>query len=324
MVEALPLLAHDVFAPADVVEGRELPPVIIAHGLYGSGRNWASIARKLAASGRRVILPDMRNHGRSFRHPVHDYPALADDLARLVDHAGGRADVVGHSMGGKAAMVLALRHPGKVRRLAVIDIAPVAYDRTRMPIIEALRAVDLDKVHRRRDAEALLAAHIDDPALRSFLLHALDLGGDRPRWRLDLDALAANMDVIMGFPSGDEIAGRSETAGMGDAPDVTAVPGAAEAVDASRTAGSSGTTGAPAATGARFAGPVLFLRGQRSDYVLSGHVPRIRHLFPRAIVATIKGAGHWLHAERPQETAEALTAFLGRMPLAAGDPATEE
>ncbi len=297
MSEDLPLLAHDVTGSAEAAGRERLPPVIIAHGLYGSGRNWASIGRKLAAAGRLVILPDLRNHGRSFHHPVHDYPALADDLAHLIDRFGGRADVVGHSMGGKAAMVLALRHPRKVRRLAVIDIAPIAYDRTQMPIIDALRAVDLDKVRRRRDADAQLAAHIADPALRAFLLHALDFGGDRPRWRLNLDALAANMDAIMGFPFSAGNAGRADAAA-----DMSACSGTADTPDGAELPGE-----APP----RFTGPVLFLKGQHSDYVLPDHVPRIRHLFPRAVIATIRGAGHWLHAERPQETAEALAGFLG-------------
>lgn len=195
--EPLPLLAYQEFGAETPPKQ---PPIIIAHGLYGSGRNWASIARNLAAQGHHLIVPDMRNHGQSFHHPRHDYPAMAEDLARLIDSFGGKADVIGHSMGGKAAMALALACPEKVRRLAVIDIAPVAYGHSQMPVIEALKSVDLGRVRLRRDADRQLAERIDDPALRAFLLHALDLRGDEPRWRLDLDALAANMDAIMGFP----------------------------------------------------------------------------------------------------------------------------
>jgi esterase len=100
--------------------------VLIVHGLFGSGRNWGVIARRLADS-REVMAVDMRNHGDSPRFSTHSYPDMAADLAQVIAPMAGRADVLGHSMGGKAAMVLALTHPERVRRLIVADIAPVAY-----------------------------------------------------------------------------------------------------------------------------------------------------------------------------------------------------
>lgn len=178
-------------------EPTDRPPLVIAHGLFGSGRNWGVIARRLSDQ-RQVIAVDMRNHGASAWSGRHDYPAMADDLAEVIGAAGGVADVSGHSMGGKAAMMLALRHPDLVRRLVVADIAPVAYTHSQMPMIAAMRAVDLSALARRSDAEEQLAAQGVERALQSFFTQSLDLA--ERRWRLNLDALEAEMDKIMGFP----------------------------------------------------------------------------------------------------------------------------
>ena len=173
------------------------PPLVIAHGLYGSARNWGVIARRLSDE-RQVIAVDMRNHAYSFWDPYHDYTDLAQDLAEVVDSLGGQADVVGHSMGGKAAMMLALRHSSLVRKLVVADIAPVAYSHTQIQFIEAMRAVDLARVSRRSEAETQLAALGVEKALQSFFTQSLDVEGQR--WRLNLDVLADQMPQIMGFP----------------------------------------------------------------------------------------------------------------------------
>ncbi|MGR3495652.1 alpha/beta fold hydrolase [Citreimonas sp.] len=175
----------------------DAPPLLIVHGLFGSGRNWGVIARRLAED-RRVLTPDMRNHGDSFRDPVHDYPAMAADLAEVIEAHGGRADVVGHSMGGKAAMTLALTRPELVDRLIVADIAPVTYTHTQMPYIEAMRAVDLGRVTRRSDAAEQLAATVPEPALQSFFTQSLDV--PEKRWKLNLDVLADQMPHILSFP----------------------------------------------------------------------------------------------------------------------------
>ena len=171
------------------------PPLLIAHGLYGSGRNWGVIARRLAAE-REVLAVDQRNHGNSPWTESHGYEEMAEDLAEII--GDNDINVLGHSMGGKAAMVLALTHPGRVNRLIVADIAPVAYAHSQMPVLEAMRAVDLDQVARRSDAEDQLAAHLDDPTLRSFLTQSLDV--KQRRWRLNLDVLARDMDRILSFP----------------------------------------------------------------------------------------------------------------------------
>lgn len=172
----------------------DAPPLLIAHGLFGSARNWSVIARRLSDS-RQVITVDMRNHGESPWSEAHGYADMAADLAEVIPAQG---DVLGHSMGGKAAMMLALSHPERVRRLVVADIAPVAYGHTQMPMIDAMRTVDLSHVETRRDADTQLAAKVVDPSVRAFLLQSLDVKARR--WRLNLDALAAEMPAILGFP----------------------------------------------------------------------------------------------------------------------------
>ncbi len=173
-------------------DGPDGVPLLIAHGLFGSARNWGVIAKRLAAT-RPVIAVDMRNHGASPWYETHSYGGMAADLAAAMD---GPMDVLGHSMGGKAAMVLAMENPSKVNKLVVADIAPVAYSHTQMGPIEAMRRVDLDAIESRADARAQLGNL--EPGVPEFLLQSLDM--KEKRWRLNLDVLAAEMDAIIGFP----------------------------------------------------------------------------------------------------------------------------
>ncbi|AKS46846.1 Pimeloyl-ACP methyl ester carboxylesterase [Octadecabacter temperatus] len=166
-----------------------LPKLLIAHGLFGSARNWGVIAKRLSDTYH-VITPDMRNHGASPWHDTQSYFDMADDLAELLDEP---AYVVGHSMGGKAAIVLALKHPHLIRKLVVADIAPVGYSHSQTQHINAMRAVDLQAVERRSQAGETL-----DPDVRDFLLQSLDV--KEKRWTLNLDVLEAEMPKIIGFP----------------------------------------------------------------------------------------------------------------------------
>lgn len=243
-------------------------PVLLVHGLFGQGKNLGGIARRLA-QGRRVVSVDMRNHGDSFHHDDHSYPALAADLAEVVEAEGGRMDVVGHSMGGKAAMMLALTRPERVERLAVLDIAPVAYPHSQSGYIDQMEALDLTGLDRRSEADRRLAEILHAPSLRAFFLQSLDLKAQPPRWTLNLKVLRDEMDQLVGWPS--------------------------EAV-----------------TAGRFPGPVLSIAGAESDYVDAAGEAEIRRLFPQAQFRKIAGAGHWLHADKPEETAEAVAAFLAR------------
>ncbi len=240
-----------------------MPPLLIVHGLFGSARNWGAIARRMA-DGRRVVTVDMRNHGDSFWAASHSYADMAGDLAEVIETEGTPMDVVGHSMGGKAAMVLALTRPDLINRLVVTDIAPVPYDHSNLHLVAAMQAMDLTGLSSRADADRRLAGAVPDAGTRAFLLQSLDLKADPPRWRLNLDVLGEDMANVTGWP---EISGR-------------------------------------------FEGPVLFLAGGDSQYVRTEHREKIKRLFPKAIMAKIPGAGHWLHADKPREFEAALRVFL--------------
>ena len=188
------MLRYDEYGTAT-----DLPTLLIVHGLFGSARNWGAIARRMATD-RRVVAVDMRNHGESFRADTHSYPDMADDLAGVIGALGGAVDVVGHSMGGKAAMQLALTQPDLVAQLVVADIAPVAYGHSQTHLTQAMRRLDLSGLAARSDADRRLAQDIDDPGVRAFLLQSLDLKAEPPEWRLDLDVLEREMDKIVGWP----------------------------------------------------------------------------------------------------------------------------
>jgi len=179
-------------------------PLLIVHGLFGSARNWRVLQKRLSQS-RPVIAADLRNHADSFWHADNSYQALAADLAEVIAAHGGVADVLGHSMGGQAAMVLALTKPELVRRLMIADIAPTAYGHTQLPFIDAMQAVDLAGVTRRSEVDKQLAATVESPALRAFFLQSLELEPTGARWKLNLAALRAEMPKIMGFPAVDTI-----------------------------------------------------------------------------------------------------------------------
>ena len=176
----------------------EGPPLVILHGLFGSGRNWQGIARRL--SGWRVIVADARNHGASPWADDMDYAAMADDVFALIDALGlDRPVLLGHSMGGKTAMTAALMRPGSIRALIAADIAPVAYVHSHLSLVRAMQAVDLTQVRRRADADAALSEAAPEPAMRDFLLQNLVFDGGTARWRINLEALAANMAALTGW-----------------------------------------------------------------------------------------------------------------------------
>jgi esterase len=242
------------------------PPVAILHGLFGSGGNWRSIAQQLAAR-HRVLAFDLRNHGASPWADGMSYREMVEDLgaslrARGIDHAA----LLGHSMGGKVAMLAALLHPAEVDRLVVVDIAPAPNPPTLLAYVRAMRAVDLDGITRRSEADARLTRAIPDGAERAFLLQNLIIDDGKARWRLNLEAIEREFPQILDFP---------------DLP-----------------------------AGTEYQGPTLFVAGARSDYIQTEHEPVIRRLFPQARIARLEGAGHWVHAERPQVFLETVAPFL--------------
>lgn len=175
------------------------PPLVLLHGLFGAGQNWGGI-RSVLARRFRVLTPDLRNHGSSGRDPDMSYAAMAADVAATMDAAGmPRAAVLGHSMGGKVAMALALAQPDRVDRLVVADIAPVRYKPALRGYVEAMQAIPLRSGLARREADAALAATIPEAGIRAFLLQNLRFESDPPSWRLGLAAIAAAMPEIEDF-----------------------------------------------------------------------------------------------------------------------------
>jgi esterase len=185
---------------AHMAYGESGRPVLILHGLLGSARNWATFARQIAAT-HRVFALDLRNHGASPWADEMTYDQMAGDVRAFLARQGlPSAAVIGHSMGGKVAMQLALTHGEQVERLVVVDIAPVAYRRSFNAYVEAMRDLDLSGINRRSEADALLANKVEDRGVRGFLLQNLASGDDGLAWRVALQALSDNMPEIMSFP----------------------------------------------------------------------------------------------------------------------------
>lgn len=176
-------------------------PLIILHGVFGSLSNWNAIAKQLAHRYR-VFTPDLRNHGRSPHAGSMTYQEMAQDIAEFMQQCGlESAHVIGHSMGGKVAMVLALTQPQKVRKLIVLDIAPLAYPDRFSGLLAALEKLELDNLKSRKDADRRLADAIPAPEVRSFLLQNLTRTHEGFSWRINLPVIARSMPQISAFPS---------------------------------------------------------------------------------------------------------------------------
>ncbi len=182
----------------NAIQSGEGPPVVLLHGLFGSARNFGAIQRALAPRFR-VIALDMRNHGDSPHEAGMRYPALAADVQATLRGIGvEQAAVIGHSMGGKAAMALALTTPGVVNRLLVADIAPVPYQHGNTGVAEAMQAITLTPALTRQQADAALEPAVPRPDVRAFLLQNLRFGAS-PRWRIGLNEIAAAIPDLEGW-----------------------------------------------------------------------------------------------------------------------------
>ena len=266
-------------APADgaalhtTALGTSGPRVVFLHGLFGQGKNWTTLAKGLSTQAR-VTLLDLPDHGRSPWSSEFSYPAMADAVAQTLAEEGGDEPwaVVGHSMGGKVAMALALLRPALVARLCVVDVAPAPTGSMSnfATYVQGMRAVDLAALRDRSAAEAALQAFVPDPVVRSFLLQNLRREGDSWRWQMNLRLLGDELEQISNWP------------------DLTTEPYHV----------------------APYPGPVLWVGGAQSSYIRPEHTPAMRALFPRVRSVTVKGAGHWVHADQPEVLAAVLRRFL--------------
>lgn len=191
-------LSHNVIG-----EGQTL---VILHGLFGSKRNWSSIARQLSDTFR-VLTVDLRNHGESPWNDIHDYPSMAEDVATLIENECSEpAIVLGHSMGGKVAMYLSLVWPHLVDQLIVVDIPPARSSGTPIDYVHAMQKVPLATLSHRRDVELALADMIPDPKVRGFLVTNITSRTEGLVWIANLDAIEKHFDQILDWP--DSLNGR--------------------------------------------------------------------------------------------------------------------
>jgi pimeloyl-ACP methyl ester carboxylesterase len=254
--------------------GERGPHVVFVHGLFGQGKNWTTIAKGLADT-HRVTLVDLPNHGHSPWTDRVDYLDMAELLAAELERLGEPVTLVGHSMGGKVAMQLALQ--GGRTDDPDEEASPFA------AFIEAMRAMDLDRLASRADADEALRTAVPSRMVRSFLLQSLvregsgDQEGGTPRgwrWRLNLDLLQRDLGELRGFP-------------------------------------------APP-PGATYDGPVLWIAGANSSYVLDEDRPHMDALFPSTRLVRIKNAGHWVHSEQPEIFLTTVRLFLERVEAGSG------
>lgn len=268
------------------------PPVILLHGLLGQKRNFASLGTSLASqleTPRRIFALDLRNHGDN-SHDWRDdmsYSHMADDVLGFINKMGLETVVlVGHSMGGKVAHSLALAHPDRVEGLVVMDIAPVTYTRQDaswsavQDIIQALVDVKLDQ-KTKGDVEMDLRANVSDPALRAFVMTNLETKkGGSLAWKIHIDAISKQLEKIASF----DVNYLDERTFL-------------ERLNQEMIL---------------YKGDTFVIKGGSSSFIKGSHMETISRLFPNYMLTTVKGAGHWVHAEAPEATLALLKTYLDR------------
>ena len=173
------------------------PPILVLHGLFGMLDNWKSIANQLETDYS-VYLLDLRNHGRSPHVETMSLHSMAQDLRSWMDQQGlASAHFVGHSLGGKAVMELALEAPERCQKLAVIDIAPVAYGPHHTDVFAGLAAVDVSALTHRSQADVILQPYVPELAVRSFLLKNLSKGQQGFSWRMNLPVIHRDYPALI-------------------------------------------------------------------------------------------------------------------------------
>lgn len=173
------------------------PAIVIMHGIFGSSDNWLTQARMMSQHYH-VFSLDLRNHGLSPHDDAFDYSVMADDLLEFIDeHSIKDPIIIGHSMGGKVAMNFALKHPEKLSKLIVVDIAPKPYNLEHYVIIDGLKAIPIDTLASRNEADAMLAEFVPEQDVRQFLLKNLQRkpeGGFT--WKINLPVIDKNLNKI--------------------------------------------------------------------------------------------------------------------------------
>ncbi|GAB6030118.1 hypothetical protein CHUAL_005797 [Chamberlinius hualienensis] len=256
------------------------PPVIVLHGAMGSKTNWNSLSKAISKyCQRKVIAIDARGHGESPHHAKLDYISQGDDLLHfLKTHGHQKAILIGHSMGGRAAMAAALKQPQIVEKLVVVDVSPVdsrdphALPDTLQQLFELRIHSTLPLAQARQQADRDLSQFLTDRVLRQFLLSnlILDSTTGKVRWQFDIEGLANNAHHIRAFPI-EKFEGKS------------------------------------------YVGPTLFVGGSLSRYLRLEDFPTIRKYFPNAEFNFVAGAGHWVHSERPQEFLQVVSTFIANL-----------
>lgn len=256
------------------------PALIIVHGLYGSSDNWLTIAKELSDHFE-VFLIDQRNHGNSPHANSHTYQDLKQDLLQFMDDQQiGKAILIGHSMGGKTVMLFAMDYPERVKSLLVVDIAPKNYSKIsdyspqtidHASIVKAMLTFDLSAFKSRTDIDNKLAETISDKRIRQFLLKNLKRDANKQFvWKLNISSISEYLSQIMDGINEDQLTGRKG---------ITAFP-------------------------------VLFIRGEKSNYITDNDHNLIRSIFPRAEITTIPNAGHWVHAEQASLLVKTIEYFV--------------
>ncbi len=254
------------------------PPLIIIHGLYGSSDNWFTIGKKLAENFE-VYLIDQRNHGQSPHTPDHNYSLLKEDLKEFMDQQLiEKAIIIGHSMGGKTAMYFSADYPERITSLIVVDISPLSYLSTNSfqllqhkTIIKIMAEIDFSTITSREQVDGLLSGKIVQKQVRQFLLKNLKRShNNKFYWSINISALQENLQKIIDGLSLQDFANKKTITGF----------------------------------------PVLFIKGSESDYILENDQRAITTIYPQAEIKTIQNAGHWVHAEQPDEFMKVVTLFL--------------
>lgn len=241
-------------------------PLLIIHGFLGMSDNWKTLSMQYVEQGFQVHALDLRNHGKSFHSEEWGYQFMVQDVVEYCQfYQLQKVDVIGHSMGGKVAMLLATNYPELVDKLIVADIGPKFYAPHHQTILAALNAVDFSKKPSRAEAEEIVSGYIHDFGTRQFLLKNLYwVEPGQLDFRFNLKVFTENTSVI-----GDALPFENH-----------------------------------------FDKKTLFLRGDKSDYILDSDFETIYHHFPNAEIETVSNAGHWLHAENPKEFFEKTVHFL--------------